>query len=302
MNISKAEEYLREAGIEGTLEEVETGNVSQTYRVGDDHYLQASNINPENLRRGMLALESQQETDIPVPEVIYSDLDEPVLVTRAVPGESIGQKDEEEAYRDAGRVMAEIHDQNFDSYGLMTVEDGEMVPSGGDNWANSLSTLYHRFISSGSELLEKSKAAEIDRFFYDNMPEVVEDPEKSMAHFDFHGDNLIHQEGEIHGVLDWDMVRVVDPALEVIRAQNQFRREDKPVEAFNEGYRSKRDIELNDPTERIYRVTAELGRLSELEFLERTQGSEPEEKDIQEAVDKIDRHIHPTDQIELKNF
>ena len=291
MESSKAEEYLREAGIEGSIEEVEAGNVSKTYRVGEDHYLQTSNVNPENLMRGILGLEYHQDTEVPVPDVVYSDLDEPVLVTRAVHGETVDQTDREKVYRNAGKMMAEIHEQDFDRYGLMDVRSGELEPSGGQNWKNSLSSLYHHFMGAGSTFLDQDKSAEIDRFFYDKMPEVVEDPEKSMAHFDFKGDNLIHQGDEIKAVLDWDMLRVVDPALEVIRAKHQLRREGKPAEAFKQGYRSKRDIEIDQPTESIYRVTAELGRLSELDFLRRSKGAEPEQEEVQQALEVIDNQI-----------
>ena len=236
MTNQKAMEYLGDAGLEGKIQEVDAGNVSQTYQVGEDYFLQFTETAPENLKRGILGLESQQETDVPVPDIIYSDLEEPVLVTEALPGENIESTNNEQIYREAGEIMAEIHDQKFDSYGLMTVFEGELMPSASADWRNSFSTLYHRFMGMGSDLIEQTKAAEIDRFFYTNMPHLVEDPEKSLAHFDFHEDNLLHQEGEITGVLDWDMTRVVDPALEVIKTQHQFQREGKPVEAFTQGY------------------------------------------------------------------
>lgn len=293
MNHSKAQQYLDQAGLEGDLEEVQAGNVSETYKVGDQYYLQVSDINPENLRRGMLELQSQQETDIPVPEIVYSDLEEPVLITEAVEGQSIGSTQDEEIYRQAGRIMADIHDNNFENYGLMRVEGDQLRPSGSQNWQNSFSKLYHRFMHSGSQLLDQKKAADIDRFFYDKSTELVEDPEKSMAHFDFNQDNLLYSDGEITGVLDWDMLRVIDPALEVIRAQHQFEREGKPADAFVEGYKSKRGLEINPETEKLYRLTAELGRLSELEFLQRTQDIEPQERDLEQTVNNIDQIMEP---------
>ena len=293
MTNQKAMEYLGDAGLEGEIQEVDAGNVSQTYQVGEDYFLQFTENAPDNLRRGILGLESQQETDVPVPEIVYSDLEEPVLVTETVEGESLGTTSEEEVYRNAGQLMADIHEQKFDSYGLMTVFEGELMPSGSEDWRNSFSTLYHRFMGSVSELLDQGKAAQIDRFYYDNIPDLVEDPEKSLAHFDFHGDNLLHQEGEITGVLDWDMTRVLDPALEVIKTQHQFQREGKPVEAFTQGYQNQRNLDMNPETEDLYRLTAELGRLSEIRYLQQTQDITPENYDLEETVENIDEIIEP---------
>jgi len=293
MTNSKAVEYLQELGLTGELQEVDAGNVSQTYRVGEEHYLQFSESSPENLQRGILGLEKQQETDIPVPEIVYADLEEPALVTKALPGESISTTNNEKVYAQAGKIMADIHEQEFDSYGLLKLENGELVPSGSANWERGFSELYHDFIRKGSNLLDDSKAAEIDWFIYERMPEIDEDPGRSLAHFDFHEDNLMHQNGEVTGVLDWDMMRVVDPALEVIRAEHQFNREGKPAKAFRKGYESKREIEINPETEQLYRLTAEIGRLSELEYLQRTQDIKPENMDLEATIENIEEIIEP---------
>lgn len=189
--------------------------------------------------------------------------------------------------------MADIHEQEFDSYGLLNVENGELEPSGSANWERGFSELYHDFIRKGSNLLDDCKAAEIDWFIYDRMPEIEEDPGRSLAHFDFHEDNLMHQNGEITGVLDWDMMRVVDPALEVIRAEHQFSREGKPAQAFRKGYESKREVDINPETEQLYRLTAEIGRLSELEYLQRTQDIKPENMDLEATIENIEEIMEP---------
>lgn len=66
---------------------METGNVSRTYRIrGNSKYFLQVLGHEESLRRGLLAFEMEQDTQVPVPELVHYDIEEPFLVTEAIKG------------------------------------------------------------------------------------------------------------------------------------------------------------------------------------------------------------------------
>ncbi len=282
---------MEQAGIEGAVEEVETGNVSRTYRISgsSDYFLQLPGHEP-SLRRGILGLKMQQDTDVPVPEILHYDLEEPFLVTGAVPGENIQGTESEQVYRQTGEIMASLHQQEhgYDRFGLLEVEGDDLVPSGIGSWRHGLDSLFNGYMGNAQKLLSLTDAGMLDHYFMRKREEVPDDREARLGHFDFHGDNVLQEGDEVTGVLDWDMIRVVDPALEVVKTERQFKRERKPYEAFRQGYEEERELEIDQELEEIYSMVSETSRLSELQYLKEAHGREPSQQDIDETMQEID--------------
>lgn len=285
-------EYLEQAGISGEPEEVEKGNVSRTYKIsGDtDYFLQVPG-HEESLRRGLLALEMQQDTEVPVPELVHYDLEEPFLITEAVDGRNIRNTGEEKVYKKSGKILADLHDQNhsYNQYGLLSIQEDELACDGTESWRHGLDSIFNMYMRNAERILPMTEASKIDHYFMENRGTIPANTEAVIGHFDFHSDNLIHDNGEITGVLDWDMVRVVDPALEVIKTQRQFKREGKPHQAFREGYESKRKPDIDREIEEMYTLVSELSRISELQYLKESQNREPHQEEIDKTMNEINK-------------
>ncbi|MFB6116390.1 MAG: phosphotransferase family protein [Candidatus Nanosalina sp.] len=284
------EDYMAQAGIEGELTEIEAGNVSRTYRVGGDpaYFLQVPG-HEESMRRGILALEMQQETEVPVPEIVYQDLVEPFLVTEELPGQNIQATSEEEVYRQVGGILADLHEQDhgYETYGLLKPERGKLVSDGVQSWRRGLDSIFNDYMGNVDRLLPMTEAAALDRHYMKNRDRVPEERPAKLGHFDFHGDNILQENLEVTGVLDWDMVRVIDPALEVVKTERQFKRDGKPYRAFRKGYEEERSLEISEEVEEIYSFVSEVSRLSELQYLEDAHGREPEDSEIDETMQEI---------------
>ena len=284
------EDYLAETGIEGEITEVETGNVSETYRIDSEtvYYLQVPG-HTESLKRGILGLQMQQETDIPVPEIVEYDLDEPFLLTQALPGQNLEETEEDVLYRQTGEILARLHDQDhgYNRYGLMSVEDRELSPSDLESWRHGLDSIFNMYMRNAGKVLPMTEAAALDRYYMENRDTVPEERPAELGHFDLHGDNILQEDGEVTGVLDWDMIRVIDPALEVIKTERQFRRDGKPYQEFRKGYENQREVDIDPETEEIYSFISELSRLSELQYLKESQGRKPTEDEINSTMSEI---------------
>lgn len=291
MSKNEVDRYLDRAGIDGEVEEVETGNVASTYRIkGEDtYYLQVPGHAP-SLRRGILGLEMQQDTEVPVPEIVDYDLEDPFLVTEEVPGRNLQDTENEEVYRRTGNILAELHNQDhgFQTYGLLDVQDGELKPSGIESWRHGLDSIFNDYMRNTQRLLPMTEASKLDHYFMENRDTVPNDRDLKLGHFDFHGDNIIHQHEEVTGVLDWDMIRVLDPAFEVIKTERQFMREGQPHQTFRQGYEDERELEIDEDTEELYSVVSEVSRLSELQYLREAHGEEPEQEQIDQTMEEIE--------------
>jgi len=288
---SSAEDYQREADIPGNMEEVKAGRVCSTYRIEneEEYFLQFSEEHPEHLKIGVKALDMLEETDIPVPEKIYSRIADPFVITRSVSGEPLRETENESVYRKAGETLGKIHQQTFDHYGRFHVFGPELGLAGKKDWSKAFSNIYSQAMHNASELISAPKAQSIDQFYYENKENLPGSPEKSLLHFDYDTDNIMFQNGEITGVIDWDRIRVGDSAFELVKTSQLLKRQEKPVQPFVEGYNSVNEIEMSSEAEEIYKLVSEVGRLSELHFMQENHGIDPSENDLEHTVTEIDR-------------
>lgn len=286
--------YLEETGIDQEFTEVETGNVSKTYRVnGEPGYFIQVPGHEESLRRGILALEIQQETDFPVPEIVHYDMDEPFLITRALPGTRLQESTDKDLYRQTGRLLAQLHEQDhgYETYGLLNPENGKLEAEGIQNWRRGLDSIFNMYMGNADKLIPMTEASRLDSYYMENRTNIPSERPAELGHFDFHGDNIFQEDGEITGVLDWDMVRVIDPALEAIKTQRQFKRDQRPHEAFIQAYENERNLGVDEDVQELYAMVSEVSRLSELQYLKQSQGREPRDHEIESAMQEINRII-----------
>lgn len=286
--------YLEEAGLEGPVNEVERGNVVETYNIGEEpgYYLQIPGHEP-SLKRGILGLQMQQDEDIPVPEIVDYSLEEPYLITETVPGETLEETSNEDIYRHAGSLIAKLHSQDhgYDSFGLMNVEDEELVPAGKQTWKEGLNSIFHTYMSGAQKMVNMGEAAKID-IHYDNKKEdIPANIEPALSHFDFTTDNIIQNNQEVTGVLDWDMIRTADPDLEVIMTENRLRRDGLPFEAFRQGYEQERKPELETETENLYNFISKISKLSELQYMRETHDEDPDWNEVEQIMGEINELI-----------
>lgn len=190
--------------------------------------------------------------DMPVPEILASDSDEPIpyLVTAPVVGTPLIDRwaaasatDRAALASKVGAALASVHDDRFDTHGRIVGGDERNLTLDRGPWTDVLI----------DEIREYREIAPSDRFddHFDRVIEsvhsnraVLNDAPATLCHGDPAGPNCFCGETGI-GLLDWELAHVGDPARELHRARNQQldslrkRGPEALVRALYDGYRER---------------------------------------------------------------
>ena len=275
------------------IREVERGNIVDTYEVylgGDSYYVQFGYEFPQDQNRGHVVLDELNERDasVPVPEVVEYNEDKSILVTESLGERTLEDTDRESVYKDAGRQLAKVHSISPTStYGLLA-QDEEGLKGTTDNWRSVLHQQYRQFMINTRDFLESDEAAEINRYYHQNIDKVPLNTQKSLLHCDFKPENVVHKDGEVEGIIDWDAAKSGDPDFEYITAKETMKRRGKPVQAFREGYGEERDFDLNQDIEDIYSLHANLNFLSSMMFQKEELDKDITDRNTEFSMKRID--------------
>jgi len=216
-----------EDNLEGSYEweEVEDGlNTIYLLKSEEESYIIKTHTN-ENNEAGWFRAESriyeiiQEETEnIPSPEIIYRDFsgkeyENSFYIMEALSGrnpndvkEDCSDEQLKQILNQYGRMLGEIHriePEGVDDYGMLSAEDGELHTSdGAERWSWSLKGKMDAWKDMVEE--EWEEPPEIDVPSQEEVDErVPEEPEPVLNHSDNRLDNLLVEDGEITGFIDW---------------------------------------------------------------------------------------------------
>lgn len=235
-------------------EKIDEGLMQDTYEIrfrGEDYILQISPPNTDNeasLKRGLECYRLLGRSEIPVPEPVTDEVgefqDRKYVIVEKLPGASGKLDISPERVRHAGRILAKIHNvETFENAGRLQFDDhglsiGEFSEGSLEEWqAKHVRTTLDR--TRGSEL--EAVATEIDRLRDADLLEHQQDFEPVLCHNDYSPDNVVFLDGEITGIVDFDLAYAGDPQWDIVKAANGFWMHDPCTdwnvrETFYEGY------------------------------------------------------------------
>ncbi|MFB6208916.1 MAG: phosphotransferase family protein [Candidatus Nanohaloarchaea archaeon] len=214
------------------------------------------------------------KTDVPSPEVIHTDLEgenrENIFyIMEKIDGvnaenfkEEISQKQLEEILRQYGEILARIHNiRSFDKHGVLGAENGELkVFEGAERWDRALHGMMSGLRDKIGRLWENPPEIHVpDRKKL--AEEVPKNPEAVLVHYDNRFNNILVDENEITGFLDWSHPKVGPRELDLARAEYMLvdwrltDRDDLDEKSLKdsicEGYREVSDLERKEFEDRI---------------------------------------------------
>lgn len=167
--------------------------------------------------------------DIPVPEMYWAETDDSVIggeffLMEHVDGDAYVTWEDEDrqelyaAWDDPDRpipnqfvdIAAGIHRIDPDETPLEQIPNDEVV----DRELNQWEPIYESVA-----LKDEPAVREALRWFHDNKPEI---PETTVVHGDFRVGNVLIDDDEITGILDWELARVGDPLYDLGYASAKY--------------------------------------------------------------------------------
>lgn len=278
----------REFGEQPTsVEEITEGLKQETFRLNcqeESYILQLSNRlgrDDNGLERNVKAYQLLKETDVPVPDLITSELKRykndseewKYYISECLPGKSLESQMTPELTVKSGRILAKLHDfQSYseagwllpekEGFSVVPFEEGNFKEYVLKNWERSIQTLEEE---GWDELAEESR--ELHQNYGGELPEEIE---PVFCHDDFSTQNIMIVDGKIVGVIDFDYAHSGHNQRDLVKAANSFWMIDPGPdteirEDLYKGYREERDpnksFRVNEP---IYRVETLTGLVASL--------------------------------------
>ena len=237
------------------VERIHGGLMSYTYRVSfreNSYILQVTDNNDphelENCLKSFMFL--QKHSNIPVPKVLTRELKEfnskHYTIVEDIEGSTLDKSLSSEMVKEAGSMLAHIHDSHsFDKAGWIEWRDDEPVVLGfpGDSLQNRLEEYLE-------EKLEFFKSEDVDwlarvteRFLNEYLENAPDDFDPVFVHHDYNPGNILVEDGEIVGVLDFDYSHSSHAQRDLVKAMNKFWvKTSASKDDFLEGYREVRDL------------------------------------------------------------
>lgn len=291
---------------------VDEGLRHETYELGcdgEEYVLQVASDGDEEqvdaLERGLNWYVTLQDSEIPVPGVVTEEVREfdgrAYVLVEKLPGKT-GERDvSPEKTRDAGRYLAKIHDaRSFDTAGRLRFDDRE--PSVHEFRAGGLKRWIQRRIERRSRVLRDAGletvgkevgglSDQLDRDLPDEFQPVL-------CHNDYSPDNVLFQDGEVTGILDFDRAYSGHDQRDLVKAANGFWMHDPCSDwdvraTFYEGYREVNALDSSfERNEPLYRAETHAGTIAAL--LEMGHLSEYEKEFYSETILEAVERVEPT--------
>lgn len=251
------------------LQRIESGNIQETYafRLEDEDYiLQFSDSDQESLVNGISCLELLQNSEVPSPELVCYDLDEPYVITKRFNGRSSREvlldqdkQGKKVLARRLGAELKRVHDTfepNF--YGdLGDLDDHNYEDvSWNEYFMEKMEDIAEDIIEFYPE--HKNELEDVIRRGQETVPE---NPDAALIHNDYIPANILVNGDELR-IIDWDMAHSGDALFDVSGAAESLRvfteeYEDDVDKSFISGYGIEADSELIN----TYRMLARAGMM-----------------------------------------
>lgn len=270
--------------------QIEEGLLHETYELscdGGDYVLQfssdAGDDREDALRRGLNWYILLQNSEIPVPGVVTEEVKESngrkYILVEKLPGKT-GERDiSPERVLNAGRHLAKIHNVwSFDTAGWIRFEDhGPSVQEFGEG---NLKQRTQRKIEESCGILQdgglETVGNEIERVFDQWGRDLPDDFQPVLCHNDYSPDNVLFQDGEVIGILDFDRAYSSHNQRDLVKAANCFWMHDPCSDwniraTFYDGYRDVNELgssfKRNEPLYRVETLAGTVAGLLEINEL-----------------------------------
>ncbi|MBC5793333.1 MAG: aminoglycoside phosphotransferase family protein [Nanohaloarchaea archaeon] len=280
---SDAEKALESLGIDyKDLESLDSGSDSLfSFKSGDKSLIlkmRGFEHLPESwFRKEPLFLEkASEELDMPVPETVDMNLraENPYFVMEMLDGDSLsnrkhdlGEEDLLELCFQAGKILGELHSSTeYDRYGWIRESEGD-IDRVRMSWQQVFQAMYDDRIEGleGTEFAEYRK--EVKAFVEDRI-DLMNPEGPVLGHDDYRPGNIMVQESEIVGIIDWARAYATDPLYDMVKAEMNFMNELETIvdeeevsNRFRKGYRTSREPNLGK-REEVYRANTVLGMMN----------------------------------------
>ena len=279
-----------------SVEEVHGGLMSHTFRVqtsGKDYILQInSETDPHELENCLRSF-SFLSGGIPVPEPVTDGVethgDLHYTIVTELSGDTL--QPDEELTRESGRLLAQIHESRvFEEPGWIDWEDGEpeVVGFPDDSLRRRIQEVlkdWRQFFVS----LDAGWLVDATDTALENLDTVPEDFTPVLVHHDFNPGNILVEDGEITGILDFDYTHSSHSVRDIAKASNKFWIRGGDRETFYSGYSEIREPERFEETIDFYLLETfldELGGMMDLDHL-----SLDEAEEYRDEVERLAENI-----------
>ncbi|MCJ7450291.1 MAG: aminoglycoside phosphotransferase family protein [Candidatus Nanohaloarchaeota archaeon QJJ-9] len=220
---------------------------NQVYRIELGGETKIAKISPEEgewkLDKEVYLLEKLSNTEIPVPEIEYQDLEGKRLGNHFYIMEDLGKKNlegieenREELLEEAGRILAKVHSIEYNKQGTILYKDIER---------ESFIDYAERIVKNNLEKLEgklTDKETEKARKILEKIPE---DSERRLCHNDFGLWQVMVDDGEISGIIDWEYAMSLSTSYDLAKAEVSTNIFSEGFESIIRGYKRKRNLPEN---------------------------------------------------------
>lgn len=255
------------------IEKIEEGLIHETFDVevdGENFILQFSGKDDEKhsaLGQCLEMYELLRDT-VPVPETVTEKVREiygqEYIIVEKIEGKSGEKNISPEKTREAGKALAKIHNfTEFEREGWMKFDDPKNI----EVFDFRERTLKRKQLSELEEKIETFRdegleeiAEKLEKFMKSYGKLFPEKFEAVIVHDDFTPDNIIYQDEEISGILDFDYAYSGLDIRDLVKSANGFWMHDPGADRdirknFYEGYKEVRTLHENfERLEKFFRV------------------------------------------------
>jgi aminoglycoside phosphotransferase (APT) family kinase protein len=196
------------------------------FLVNDDRVIrfQVTELPRHKFRTEKIACDLLRSSALPVPQVLVLDESRTLvpyafLITTRLPGETIydswGRLDSRTRERlafDAGRYLALLHRHMLPAFGSL----GRLAEGGFPTWKAYLDehVARHARRARDAQILDTTAITRIEQLLARFQPLMAAVRTGCLLHGDYHFENLLQQEGQVTGMIDFEWAKAGDPAFD----------------------------------------------------------------------------------------
>lgn len=287
-----------------SVEEIVGGVMNETVRLnyGEESYILQINekTGAHDMRNCLNCFRFFEDSNVPVPQTVTEEVREydssHYIIVEDLKTDSLNRGITPENTRAAGRYLAYIHSsEGFDRAGWWEWEDRKPKVIGFPD-----DSLKGRIEDKLKDNLEYFREEDInwlvevsERFLDDYLDLVPDDFEPVFVHHDCNPGNILLEDGEIIGILDFDYAHSSHGQRDLVKAANNFWIRGKvDREHIYEGYRKVRELDESfNQNEPLYRLETLIDILKgfiqhDQMTVEEAQGYESHISEIEEELEE----------------
>jgi len=276
----------------------EKGMINDVFLINNEYVLKINTGHPDlpKLKKEKDIYELLAKMGIPVPKVYTYDsskeiLEFPYIIMEKIKGSSLNdiwssmkKTSKLQQMQKIGELMGKIHSITFDNFG----DDFSNDKFNGIKTYKEFMKKHVKNILNNvkdSKVLEENKIKKIQKYFEENKYFNIT-PKASLLHGNFNYDNLLVENGIIHGIVDWEWAKSMHNEEEAGTFFYRILKEDKEfISSFKKGY--EKYIKLNKGFNQRYKAYNLLYYLKVLPDVKKWVHRPDKQKEYYEEVNKL---------------